>query len=85
MVLVKIGLHFRPFFLLTVVRCLSLCGYFPDSWPEKSIGHCIIFYHALLSCSSELVTNLPVYGYLSSVGNDSEAAETAIHTKYLSN
>ena len=42
----KIGLHFRPFILLTVVRCLSLCGCFPDSWPEKSIGHCIIFYHA---------------------------------------
>ena len=34
------------FILLTVVRCLSLCGCFPDSWPEKSIGHCIIFYHA---------------------------------------
>ena len=34
------------FLLLTVVRCLSLCGCFPDSWPEKSIGHCIIFYHA---------------------------------------
>ena len=23
-----------------------LCGCFPDSWPEKSIGHCIVFYHA---------------------------------------
>ena len=34
------------YFLLTVIRCLSLCGCFPDSWPEKSIGHCIIFYHA---------------------------------------
>ena len=34
------------FILLTVVRCLSLCGCFPDSWPKKSIGHCIIFYHA---------------------------------------
>ena len=34
------------FFLLSVVRCLSLCGCFPDSWPEKSIEHCIIFYHA---------------------------------------
>ena len=34
------------YFLLTVVRYLSLCGCVPDSWPEKSIGHCIIFYHA---------------------------------------
>ena len=34
------------FILLTVVRCLSLCGCFPDSWPEKSIGHSIIFYPA---------------------------------------
>ena len=37
---------FSAIFLLTVVRCLSLCGCFPDSWPEKSIGHCIVFYHA---------------------------------------
>ena len=28
------------------VRCLSLCSCFPDSCPEKSIRHCIIFYHA---------------------------------------
>ena len=34
------------FILFTVVKCLSLCGCFPDSWPEKSVGHCIIFYHA---------------------------------------
>ena len=44
------------FILLTVVSCLSLCGCFPDSWPEKSIGHCIIFYHAWLSCSLKFVT-----------------------------
>ena len=34
------------FILLTVVRCLSLCGCFPDSWLVKSVGHSIIFYHA---------------------------------------
>ena len=44
---------FYLFVLLTVVRCLSVCGCFPDSWPEKSIGHCIIFYRTFRICDKK--------------------------------